>query len=122
MSREASSDLQSDIQEEQEGQDGFNGEAEKVLDRGPGGLSMYQAEYRAGQNSGSAQTDLHNVNLRASHSKNSVDYSISDRVPSGPPPPGLQDLGSVEWSYKDPTGQVQGEPILSLHAINLTVA
>ena len=114
MSREASSDLQSDIQEEQEGQDGFNGEAEKVLDRGPGGLSTYQAEYRAGQNSGSAPTDLHNVNLRASHSKNAVDYSISDRAPSGP---GLQDLGSVEWSYKDPTGQVQGEvhPIVACH-------
>ena len=116
MSREASSDLQSDIQEEQEGQDGFNG-AETVLDRGPGGHSMYQAEYRAGQNSGSAHTDLHNVNLQASHSKNAVDYSISDRVPSGLPPPGLQDLGSVEWSYKDPTGQVQGEAhlIVSCH-------
>lgn len=24
------------------------------------------------------------------------------------PPPGLVDLASVEWSYKDPTGQVQG--------------
>jgi PERQ amino acid-rich with GYF domain-containing protein len=24
------------------------------------------------------------------------------------PPPGLIDLAAVEWSYKDPTGQVQG--------------
>jgi PERQ amino acid-rich with GYF domain-containing protein len=25
------------------------------------------------------------------------------------PPPGLLDLLAVEWSYKDPTGQIQGE-------------
>jgi len=24
------------------------------------------------------------------------------------PPPGLMDLAAIEWSYKDPTGQVQG--------------
>ena len=26
-----------------------------------------------------------------------------------PPPPGLLDLSAVEWSYKDPTGQIQGK-------------
>ena len=121
MSREASSDLQNDtrandIREEQEGQDGFNSEAEKVLDRGPSGFSTYQAECRAGQNSSSAQTDLHNVHLRANHSESAVDYSISDRMPSGPPP-GFQDPASVEWSYKDPTGQIQGKahPIVGCH-------
>ena len=27
------------------------------------------------------------------------------------PPPGLLDLLAVEWSYKDPTGQIQGEEL-----------
>lgn len=27
------------------------------------------------------------------------------------PPPGLLDLSAVEWSYKDPTGQIQGEEL-----------
>ena len=122
MSREASSDLQNDTRASniREEQDGFQGEIEKALDRGSGGLSTYQAEYVAGQNSGSAHTDLLNVNLRANHSENAVDYSVSERVPSGPPPP-LQDLASVEWSYKDPTGQVQGKARLSSHSIDLTV-
>ena len=125
MSREASGDLQndtraSDIREEQ-GQDGFDGKVEKALDRGSGGLSTYQAEYVAGQNSGSAQTDLLNVNLRANHSENVVDYNVSDRVSSGPPPPPFQDLASVEWSYKDPTGQIQGKGRPSSHSIDLTV-
>ncbi|KDR85272.1 hypothetical protein GALMADRAFT_234036 [Galerina marginata CBS 339.88] len=32
---------------------------------------------------------------------------LSDHKDVGPPP-GLMDLAAVEWSYKDPTGQVQG--------------
>ncbi|KAJ7169427.1 hypothetical protein C8R46DRAFT_1264215 [Mycena filopes] len=31
-------------------------------------------------------------------------------VPNGPPP-GLQDLASVQWSYLDPQGQLQGGPL-----------
>ncbi|EEB88143.1 hypothetical protein MPER_14184, partial [Moniliophthora perniciosa FA553] len=32
----------------------------------------------------------------------------SPGVAAAPPPPGLADLGSIEWSYLDPQGQVQG--------------
>ena len=31
------------------------------------------------------------------------------------PPPGLLDLLSVEWSYKDPTGQIQGRELSACH-------
>lgn len=31
-----------------------------------------------------------------------------DSFTSNGPPPGIPDLASVEWSYKDPSGQVQG--------------
>jgi PERQ amino acid-rich with GYF domain-containing protein len=31
-----------------------------------------------------------------------------DNHASNGPPPGIPDLASVEWSYKDPSGQVQG--------------
>lgn len=34
---------------------------------------------------------------------------VNDHVGVGPPP-GLVDLAAVEWSYKDPTGQIQGTP------------
>ncbi|TFK36780.1 hypothetical protein BDQ12DRAFT_724615 [Crucibulum laeve] len=38
--------------------------------------------------------------------------NIAETLPGGlrnvGPPPGLQDLASIEWSYKDPSGQVQG--------------
>jgi PERQ amino acid-rich with GYF domain-containing protein len=31
-----------------------------------------------------------------------------DNLTSNGPPPGIPDLASVEWSYKDPSGQIQG--------------
>ena len=34
--------------------------------------------------------------------------SMTNLLPSGPPP-GLTDPASIEWSYLDPQGQVQGE-------------
>lgn len=33
---------------------------------------------------------------------------IHERI-EAPPPPGLPDLLAVEWSYKDPSGQIQGK-------------
>lgn len=33
------------------------------------------------------------------------------------PPPGITDLASVEWSYLDPQGQVQGACFLSIHCL-----
>uniref|UniRef100_A0A8H7YAI1 GYF domain-containing protein n=1 Tax=Psilocybe cubensis TaxID=181762 RepID=A0A8H7YAI1_PSICU len=47
---------------------------------------------------------------QSSFSVNGVNNSESfpvDRADIGPPP-GLVDLAAVEWSYKDPTGQIQG--------------
>ena len=41
-------------------------------------------------------------------SKNTIDYNKSNLGGIASGPPGLQDLASVEWCYKDPTGQIQG--------------
>ncbi|KAK2461704.1 hypothetical protein APHAL10511_006167 [Amanita phalloides] len=111
ISREASSDLHevkvNDIPEDREDV-GFNGEVEKYSDRAPDDLSAYQVNYSAAQSLGSNDTELHDVKVHANHSfENTVHYSKLDRAPNGPPP-GLSDLASVEWSYKDPTGQIQG--------------
>lgn len=43
-----------------------------------------------------------------SHNSHSNGQPTPDPITSGPPP-GLMDLTSVEWSYLDPQGQVQGE-------------
>ena len=49
--------------------------------------------------------------------------SINSRVYGADigPPPGLIDLAAVEWSYKDPTGQVQGmfSKTLGLHSFEI---
>lgn len=38
---------------------------------------------------------------------------VNNHVGVGPPP-GLVDLAAVEWSYKDPSGQIQGAPRFTL--------
>lgn len=38
---------------------------------------------------------------------------VHERI-EAPPPPGLLDLLAVEWSYKDPTGQIQGKELSTL--------
>lgn len=55
-----------------------------------------------------------NASSDSSFSRNGSSTSSpyrNDRADIGPPP-GLTDLAAVEWSYKDPTGQVQGRSIL----------
>lgn len=42
------------------------------------------------------------------HVQNGADLS-GPVVPNGPPP-GILDLASVQWSYLDPQGQLQGQP------------
>jgi PERQ amino acid-rich with GYF domain-containing protein len=41
------------------------------------------------------------------HVQNGSD-SVGSAVPNGPPP-GIRDLASVQWSYLDPQGQLQGQ-------------
>lgn len=48
---------------------------------------------------------LSNRNLNAISTLSDTSES---RVASVGPPPGLVDLASIEWSYKDPSGQIQG--------------
>ncbi|KAJ3516789.1 hypothetical protein NLJ89_g912 [Agrocybe chaxingu] len=53
--------------------------------------------------------NANNANNRNAFSLNGTTsaYSQPNQAEAGPPP-GLVDLAAVEWSYKDPTGQVQG--------------
>lgn len=56
-------------------------------------------------NQGIAGMSLETQNLPNSNSRI---LSTTNPHPSGPPP-GLTDPASIEWSYLDPQGQVQGE-------------
>ncbi|KAF8634404.1 hypothetical protein AX15_000856 [Amanita polypyramis BW_CC] len=109
MSREASNDLQNEARayEIREGKerDNFDNGVGKILDQGLEVQAAPQTDYEGTHNLALAETEL-----PTDHSSiNAVDYNKAgiSRAPSGPPP-GLQDLATVEWSYKDPTGQIQG--------------
>jgi len=41
--------------------------------------------------------------------------------PSNGPAPSISDLASVEWSYKDPSGQVQGNILISVGKLPLDI-
>ncbi|KAF9458750.1 hypothetical protein BDZ94DRAFT_1269950 [Collybia nuda] len=53
---------------------------------------------------GAAFQDNLNIGADMSHSYNQPVY---EQMSNGPPP-GIPDLASIEWSYKDPQGQIQG--------------
>lgn len=97
------------IKEEREEE---NDERRPLQDPSPGGLdnnSSLENEL-GGQSTKGASSLVHGVGS----------LSLNTNIPSpvdGPPkhpgigaPPGLGDLGNIEWSYKDPTGTVQGMP------------
>lgn len=48
-------------------------------------------------------------NIRADMTQLSIDtYNQLSEPANNGPPPGIPDLASIEWSYKDPSGQIQG--------------
>lgn len=111
MSREASGDHQDEARgnEIREEEEDLDDEGENVLDRGLGEQPKYQANYRRAPDSGLTSAETHDINLHANYfTDDPIDYSKSSLRTSGSPPPGLQDVAGVEWSYKDPTGQIQG--------------
>lgn len=56
---------------------------------------------------GSVFQDSPNITQLSLEYKPKISESLSGPMSTGPPP-GIQDLASVEWSYKDPSGQIQG--------------
>lgn len=53
-------------------------------------------------------TDTSGLSNRNLSTTSALSDASEGRVASTGPPPGLVDLTSIEWSYKDPSGQVQG--------------
>ena len=54
-------------------------------------------------------TDVHEPFAQGSQFPRKESPSATLYAHEHTPPPGLLDLLAVEWSYKDPTGQIQGE-------------
>ena len=54
-------------------------------------------------------TDVHEPFAQGSQLPRKESPSATLYAHERTPPPGLLDLLAVEWSYKDPTGQIQGE-------------
>lgn len=62
--------------------------------------------------SDSLSTSVSSLSLGArTRSTDRIGLATADNVPSGPPP-GITDPTTIEWSYLDPQGQVQGETVL----------
>lgn len=57
------------------------------------------------------ETNIATLSISNSNNTGSVDLAASAAAIG--PPPGLSDLASVEWSYLDPQGQVQGKNLPS---------
>ncbi|KIL70552.1 hypothetical protein M378DRAFT_155483 [Amanita muscaria Koide BX008] len=103
MSRETSSEnhsepkaneIREELEEEQSGADGTIG---VPFGRRLDGQSRTQAD---SHETGSSE---HNIDLQSNHSNQPAFTQTTNGLPLE-----LQDLASVEWSYKDPTGQIQG--------------
>lgn len=57
---------------------------------------------------GAAFQDDPNISTNMSHlSLDTYNQPAQEQMGNGPPP-GITDLTSIEWSYKDPQGQIQG--------------
>lgn len=63
----------------------------------------------ANANVATLQTSSQMNSFSVNGTNNSDPFPV-DRADIGPPP-GLVDLAAIEWSYKDPTGQIQGAHI-----------
>lgn len=71
-----------------------------------GGTSVSQPSPAQG-----IETNLANLSISNSNNTGAVDLAAGAAAIG--PPPGLSDLASVEWSYLDPQGQVQGKNLPS---------
>ncbi|PFH54735.1 hypothetical protein AMATHDRAFT_277 [Amanita thiersii Skay4041] len=67
-----------------------------------------QSKGAAPQEPGPADNEPSNLDDYATRSDGNTFNQVNSDVAAANGPPGLQDLANVEWSYKDPTGQVQG--------------
>ncbi|KAF8640558.1 hypothetical protein AX17_000220 [Amanita inopinata Kibby_2008] len=118
ISREASGDWPNDarsneIQEEKEDQDNLDNGIGKAFDGRPGEQSaspQSQLKAAVAHNQSSVQSEPQSAAVYTSYpSINAPECNKLDMPQmSSVPPQASQDLASVEWSYKDPTGQTQG--------------
>jgi PERQ amino acid-rich with GYF domain-containing protein len=59
-------------------------------------------------NDGAVFQDNPNLGAAMSQSSHTYNQPIQEPLSGTRPPPGIPDLPNIEWSYKDPSGQIQG--------------
>lgn len=102
--------LASGIREEKEDDNRTNFQSQPVQDQNFFSASSAQGHseensLHVSHNESGSQTPPNTFPLNGT---DNVDPFGNNRSDVGPPP-GLFDLAAVEWSYKDPTGQIQGQ-------------
>ncbi|KAF9015443.1 hypothetical protein BDQ17DRAFT_44017 [Cyathus striatus] len=99
------------LEEKEEDENGHRSQHLMTLD--PTVITNNEAQSLADGNGHTQGHDVNNVTTRLAHlSISSEPVGSASSQPGSPrsagPHPGFQDLGAVEWSYKDPSGQIQG--------------